>query len=163
MSDRVATCSVLHLLSRWFLARLILRPWRWRRYVSPKRRLTFNGLHGVISQKIVLLTGYSCSQTDVPMLIHFVLVLQAEVPMWTNCVLVVQADGCSSVHTVCSCSTGGSSNITTVCSFSAGRCTNVNILDTCTGGCHNVNRVCFCSTGGCSNVNTVFLLFRRVF
>jgi hypothetical protein len=27
-------------------ARLILRPWRWRQYVPPKRRLTFNGLHG---------------------------------------------------------------------------------------------------------------------
>jgi hypothetical protein len=43
-----------HLISRRFLARLILRPWRWRRYVPPKRRLTFSGLHGVISQKIVL-------------------------------------------------------------------------------------------------------------
>jgi hypothetical protein len=41
------------LLSRWFLARLIL-PWRWSRYVPPKRRLTMNGLHGVISQKIEL-------------------------------------------------------------------------------------------------------------
>jgi hypothetical protein len=44
-----------HLLPRWFLARLILRPWRWRVYVPLKRRLTFNGLHGVITQKIVLL------------------------------------------------------------------------------------------------------------
>jgi hypothetical protein len=43
-----------HLLSLWFLARLSLRPWRWRRYVSPKRRLTLNGLHDVISQKIAL-------------------------------------------------------------------------------------------------------------
>jgi hypothetical protein len=42
-----------HLLSRWYLARLVL-PWRWRRYARPNRRLTFNGLHGVISQKIVL-------------------------------------------------------------------------------------------------------------
>jgi hypothetical protein len=36
--------------SRWqadLLARLILQPWRWR------RRLTFNNLHGVASQKIV--------------------------------------------------------------------------------------------------------------
>jgi hypothetical protein len=31
-----------------------LRPWRWRRYVPPKRRLLHNGLHGVISQKIIL-------------------------------------------------------------------------------------------------------------
>jgi hypothetical protein len=46
-------CSRLWLLpaSSWFLAWLILRPWRWRRYVRPKRRLTFNGLHGVISQQ----------------------------------------------------------------------------------------------------------------
>jgi hypothetical protein len=29
-------------------------PWRWRRYVPPKRRLTLNRLHGVISQKMVL-------------------------------------------------------------------------------------------------------------
>jgi hypothetical protein len=33
-------CSACHLLSRWFLARLILPPWRWKRYVPPKRRLT---------------------------------------------------------------------------------------------------------------------------
>jgi hypothetical protein len=43
-----------HLLSHWFLSWLILRTWRWGRHVSPKRRLAFNGLHGVISQKIVL-------------------------------------------------------------------------------------------------------------
>jgi hypothetical protein len=43
-----------HLLSHWFLARLIVRPWIWKPYVRPKRRLTFNGLHGVISQKTVL-------------------------------------------------------------------------------------------------------------
>jgi hypothetical protein len=44
--------SACHLYSRWFFARLILRPWRWKRHVPQKRRLTFNGLHGVISQKI---------------------------------------------------------------------------------------------------------------
>jgi hypothetical protein len=38
--------SACHLLSRWHLARLI-RPWRWR-HVPPKRRLTFNGIHGVV-------------------------------------------------------------------------------------------------------------------
>jgi hypothetical protein len=43
-----------HLFSCWFLARLILRPWRWRRYVPPKHRFTLNGLRGVISRKIVL-------------------------------------------------------------------------------------------------------------
>jgi hypothetical protein len=46
--------STCHLLSRWFLARIIVRPWRRRRYVPPKRRLTPNGLHGIISQKIIL-------------------------------------------------------------------------------------------------------------
>jgi hypothetical protein len=33
---------------------LFLRPWRLRRYVPPKRRLTLNGLHGVISQTMIL-------------------------------------------------------------------------------------------------------------
>jgi hypothetical protein len=46
--------SACHLLSGWFLARLIFRPWRWRRYVPPKRRLKLNGLHGVISQKMIV-------------------------------------------------------------------------------------------------------------
>jgi hypothetical protein len=40
--------------SRWFLAWLILRPWRWRRHVPPKRLLAFNGIHSVISQKTEL-------------------------------------------------------------------------------------------------------------
>jgi hypothetical protein len=48
------TPPACHPLSRWFLAQLIFRPWRWRRYVPPKRRLTLNRLHGVISQKMVL-------------------------------------------------------------------------------------------------------------
>jgi hypothetical protein len=39
-------------LSRWYLARLI-QPWRWID-VPPKHRLSFNGLHGVISQKTVI-------------------------------------------------------------------------------------------------------------
>jgi hypothetical protein len=46
--------SACHLLSRWFLGLLIFRPWRWRRYVPPKRRLALTGLHCVMSQKIVL-------------------------------------------------------------------------------------------------------------
>jgi hypothetical protein len=32
----------------------ILRPWRWKRYVPPKRRVQLYGLHGVISQKMIL-------------------------------------------------------------------------------------------------------------
>jgi hypothetical protein len=38
------------LVSFW----LIFRPWRWRRYVPPRCQLTFNGLHGVISQNMAL-------------------------------------------------------------------------------------------------------------
>jgi hypothetical protein len=38
-----------------FLLNLFLLPWRWRRYVPPKCWLTLNGLHAVISQKMVLL------------------------------------------------------------------------------------------------------------
>jgi hypothetical protein len=32
------------LLSGWFLARFILRTWRWRKYFLPKHHLTFSGL-----------------------------------------------------------------------------------------------------------------------
>jgi hypothetical protein len=35
--------------NRW--QALVLRPWRWRRYVPPKPQLTFNGVHGVISHR----------------------------------------------------------------------------------------------------------------
>jgi hypothetical protein len=31
-----------HLRSRWFLVALIFLPWRWKRYVPPKRRVTTN-------------------------------------------------------------------------------------------------------------------------
>jgi hypothetical protein len=36
------------------LLKLFLKPWSWRRYVPPKRRLKLNGLHAVISQKMIL-------------------------------------------------------------------------------------------------------------
>jgi hypothetical protein len=67
-------------LSRWFLARLIPRPWRWRRHVPPKRRLTFNGLHFVISQKIELFYIYlSCSSffCDEPILRNLIMLNRA--------------------------------------------------------------------------------------
>jgi hypothetical protein len=55
ISNNTSLCkiwgSVWLLLSHW----PILRPWRWRRHVPPKRRLTFNGLHGITSQKLTLL------------------------------------------------------------------------------------------------------------
>jgi hypothetical protein len=37
----------------WFLTWFTLRPWRWRRYVSPKRRV-LSGLNGFATPKIVL-------------------------------------------------------------------------------------------------------------
>jgi hypothetical protein len=44
-NNKMSKSSACHLLSRWFLAQLIFK----RRHVPPKRRSTFNGLHGVIS------------------------------------------------------------------------------------------------------------------
>jgi hypothetical protein len=41
-------------LSPWFLARLIIRSWRWRRYIPLKRRLTYKELYDLIIQKIVV-------------------------------------------------------------------------------------------------------------
>jgi hypothetical protein len=61
----VRQSSACHLLSRWFLVWLILRSWSLRRYIPRKRRLTFNRLHGVISQMIELFiaTGARTSKT----------------------------------------------------------------------------------------------------
>jgi hypothetical protein len=42
-----ANYSACRLFSRWCLAWHILWPWRWRRHVPPKRRLTLNGLHDI--------------------------------------------------------------------------------------------------------------------
>jgi hypothetical protein len=47
-----------HLLSRWFLAWLILRLWRWKQYYPLKHQLYLNGLHCVIFQKIKLFIHY---------------------------------------------------------------------------------------------------------
>jgi hypothetical protein len=43
-----------HLLTCWFLLKLFLRPWRWKRNVPPKRWLQHSRLHGVTSQKMIL-------------------------------------------------------------------------------------------------------------
>jgi hypothetical protein len=51
---KVNRCLCLLHASRWFLAWLILRPWRWRWHVPLKHRLTFDGLHGIISHKMEL-------------------------------------------------------------------------------------------------------------
>jgi hypothetical protein len=48
--------------SRWqaelFLASLILRSWRWRRHIPPKRWSTFSGLRGVMHQIIELIQKF---------------------------------------------------------------------------------------------------------
>jgi hypothetical protein len=46
--------------SKW-QALLILRPWRWRPYVPQKCQLSFNRLHGVISQKTIRFFLFCCS------------------------------------------------------------------------------------------------------
>jgi hypothetical protein len=60
--------SAGHLFSCWYYALLILRPWRRTRYVPPKRRLIFNGLHGIISQiilfKILSYSVYTACKSD---------------------------------------------------------------------------------------------------
>jgi hypothetical protein len=69
---RHADCSACHLLSRWFLAWPILRPWRWGRHVPPKRRLICNALHCVISQKIEFLKEKLCLLYEIsPSETHF--------------------------------------------------------------------------------------------
>jgi hypothetical protein len=50
------TCRLLFQLcllaiSRWFLAWLIIRPWRWKRHVPPKLRLAFNGCMALYSRR----------------------------------------------------------------------------------------------------------------
>jgi hypothetical protein len=66
----ITPCSPLkvnfHLLSRLFLARIILWPWGWERHVPPKRRLTFNGLHGVISEKTAPFTLHERLLISIP-------------------------------------------------------------------------------------------------
>jgi hypothetical protein len=41
-----------------FLLNLVSRSWSWRRYIPPKRRLTLNGLDGVLSVKTALFNLY---------------------------------------------------------------------------------------------------------
>jgi hypothetical protein len=57
-----------HMLSSLFLAWLILQPWRWRWHIPPKHQLTFNGLHGVITQKLELFRYFKsvCQINTVP-------------------------------------------------------------------------------------------------
>jgi hypothetical protein len=51
LATAITKTTACHLLSRWYLAQLMLRPWRWRRYVPPKSQLTFNGPHGLVPRR----------------------------------------------------------------------------------------------------------------
>jgi hypothetical protein len=64
-------------LSPWFLARLILRPWSWRGYVPPKRRLTFNVLHRVISQEIEIFIATAVRTSNPTLWLKFLWIPQA--------------------------------------------------------------------------------------
>jgi hypothetical protein len=57
--------------SLWFLDWLILCPWRQRWYVPPKRLLSFNGLHGVISQKTELFIMADVRTSNPTAAVHF--------------------------------------------------------------------------------------------
>lgn len=53
-TSMLVTCPgfASHLRSLWFLTRIIFWARRWREHIPPKRRLSFNWLHGVIPQKM---------------------------------------------------------------------------------------------------------------
>jgi hypothetical protein len=59
---KVLTADVTKNSACHLIAWLILRHWWWRRHVPPKRRLTFNGLQGVISQTMEFSLVYAHSQ-----------------------------------------------------------------------------------------------------
>jgi hypothetical protein len=59
------------LLACWFLSELISSTLK-RRYVSPKRRLTLNGLHGVISQKMILFITTAVKTSNPTLWTYFV-------------------------------------------------------------------------------------------
>jgi hypothetical protein len=80
---------VYHQLSLWFLAWPILWPRRWRQYVPPKHRLTFNRLHGVICQKIELLnivfhwSPDLCFSVCVGFLFALLTIIRNTILLWT--------------------------------------------------------------------------------
>jgi hypothetical protein len=67
-------------VSRAYLILLILWPWRWRRYIPPTCRLTFNGLHGVMSQNSSLNLTFNCRFTAIPLWMKITLTLLAYLP-----------------------------------------------------------------------------------
>jgi hypothetical protein len=65
-----------------FLALLIFRPLRLRRHVPPKRRLSFNGLHGVMSKKLKRFSNYRCQNPKPHILYaHLLVVIGWHMPL----------------------------------------------------------------------------------
>jgi hypothetical protein len=62
--------------SCWFLAWFILQPWRWSRYVPPRCRLTFIGLHGVIFQNMWFIKSPQFHQCQRPVMCALALTTQ---------------------------------------------------------------------------------------
>jgi xanthosine utilization system XapX-like protein len=58
-----------------FLLGIILRLCRWRRYVPPKLRWNFNGLHGVVSQKVVRFITTAVRTSDPESILWFLSLL----------------------------------------------------------------------------------------
>jgi hypothetical protein len=54
--------------SCWFLAWLTFQPWKWRRHVPPKCRLTFTGLHDDMFHEIQFFMCFTCSSLS---FLHF--------------------------------------------------------------------------------------------
>jgi hypothetical protein len=77
---------ISHLLSGLYLA-LLIRPWWWRRYFPPKRRFTFNGLHGVIFQKIVFFIT-TAVRTSSPTYVSFRFFLSFFLPFFLSSFLL---------------------------------------------------------------------------
>jgi hypothetical protein len=80
---------------RWFLTRLILRPLSRRRHVPPKRRLTFNGLHCVISQKIELFLTTAVRTSNPTWLYQFGLLQVANLGVKITGLMVTSGSFCT--------------------------------------------------------------------
>jgi hypothetical protein len=64
--EDVTPCSLLAVVAIYFHAGILLGLlWRWKRYVPSKRRQTFNGPQGVISQKTVVFNLLPCFLTKI--------------------------------------------------------------------------------------------------
>jgi hypothetical protein len=75
--------------SCWFLSWLILRPWRQRRHVPPKRLLAFSVLRGVISHKTEL--SLITSNPTRRIYITIVLLAMGFVPFLSVCMKVCRS------------------------------------------------------------------------